>query len=254
MSDFFGDDFTAELKAYFLDSVLKEVDKFIDLVDESLWKRIRSEVVEQTQAWSVDAKTNEFQYLSEWLATYGKRSECIDGAQDLIRSLKALKSYVEALIVEKQDSAELAAKYTLVSERRHEVLFLHCKSGAQEFALPLLSVVEISSSVPLYSLPEKKQGLLGVIPFRGEAIPVISLQDHGFQSMENKNIYYVICEHQGVRFSLQVTETEDLVSLRESELQNVESHSAMIQASFVKQFFIKNSKGIMILDLEQLVA
>jgi purine-binding chemotaxis protein CheW len=33
MSDFFGDDFTAELKGYFLDATLKEIEKYLDLVN-----------------------------------------------------------------------------------------------------------------------------------------------------------------------------------------------------------------------------
>lgn len=254
MSDFFGDDFTAELKTYFLDSLVKEADKFIDLVDDSLWKRIRNEVSEQTKAWAVDAKTNEFNFFAEWLDGFEKRTEGQKEAAEFVKSLKAIKAYAEALIVEKTDSAELAAKFSLVAESRHETLFLHCRWGEQDFAIPLLNVVEISSHLPLYSLPQKKPGLLGVIPFRGEAVPVVNFQDHGFATVDAKNSYYIICEHEGVRFSLQVTETDDLLSLRDSELQNIENHSAMIQASFVKQFFIRENKSVMVLDLEKLVA
>ncbi len=101
MSDFFGDDFTAELKAYFLDSLIKESDKFIDLIEDSLWKRIRSEVCEQTQAWAVDAKTNEFHHLKEWLEGFTDRANNLSDAQDLIKALKSLKSYAEALLKEK---------------------------------------------------------------------------------------------------------------------------------------------------------
>lgn len=254
MSDFFGDDFTAELKSYFLDSLIKETEKFIDLIDESLWKRIRNEVAEQTKSWAVDAKTNEFFHLTEWLESFEARASATQEPAEFVKFLRAIKAYAEALLVEKIDSAELAAKFSLVAESRHETLFLHCKWGAQDFAIPILNVVEISSQLPLYALPEKRQGLLGVVPFRGEAVPVVNFHDHGFMNVEAKNTYYVICEHEGVRFSLQVTETDDLVSLRDSELQNIENHSSMIQASFVKQVFIKDSKNVMVLDLEKLVA
>ncbi|WII70709.1 chemotaxis protein CheW [Bdellovibrio sp. 22V] len=244
MSDFFSDDFTAELKAYFLDSLIKETEKFIDLIDESLWKRIRSEVAEQCQAWAVDAKTNEFEFLAAWIEGFEERTSSISAPRDLIKILHALKEYAEALLVEKKDSAELASRFAVISHSNQEALFLHCKTGATSFAIPILSVVEISGKLPLFALPEQKLGILGVVPFRGEAIPVINLQDHGFASFENKNTYFVICEFQGVRFSLQVTETDDLIALRESELQNVDD----------KQFFIKANKSIMILNLEKLVA
>ncbi len=126
--------------------------------------------------------------------------------------------------------------------------------GPQDFAIPLLNVVEVSTPIPLFPLPEKVPGLAGVIPFRGEAVPVINLQDHGFKISEQDETYYVICEHQGVRFSLQVTDTEDLLSLRASELQHLEEHGSIMQTDFIRQFFIKNNKSIMVLDLEKLVA
>ncbi|KYG69409.1 chemotaxis protein [Bdellovibrio bacteriovorus] len=254
MSDFFSDDFTAELKAYFLDSVCKEADKFIDLTDESTLRRIRNEVGEQTRAWAVDAKTNEFVHFSQWLELFEERTQSFKEPRELIKSLKTLKAYAEALIQEKADTADHPVRFALSAELRQDVQLLHCRWGNQDFAIPLLNVVEISSQIPLYPLPDKKDGLMGVIPFRGEAVPVISFHDHGFNHSEIKNTFYVICEHQGVRFSLQVTETDDLMSLKESELLNVESHSTVIQTAFVSKFFIKGNKSIMILDLEKLVA
>ncbi|AFY00262.1 chemotaxis protein CheW [Bdellovibrio bacteriovorus] len=254
MSDFFGDDFTAELKAYFLDSVIKEIDKFIDLTDEKLWRRILSEVSEQTRAWAVDAKTNEFLHLAAWLEGFDEKSRNLEGAAELIKALKTLKGYIEALGVDKTDTADLATRFALNAQNLREILLLHCRSGAQEFAVPILSVIEISGKLPLFDLPERKEGLLGVIPFRGEAVPVVNLQDHGFARMDADNFFYVICEEQGVRFCLQVTDTEDMISVKEADLQNFENQSTMMSANFVHQFFIKDRRSIMVLDLEKLVA
>lgn len=254
MSDFFGDDFTVELKRYFLDNLSKEVDKYVDLVDDAHWTRIRSEVCELSQAWSVDAKTNEFPHFTQWLAAFPERVNSLQSAKDFTKSLVSIKSYCENLAVDNNDTAELAAKYSSVVENRHEVMFLQCKWGQQDFAIPLLKVVEITGGLSLYSMPDKKAGILGVIPFRGEAVPVVSFAELGFLDAESKNAFYVICEHESVRFSLQVTATEDLVSLRESELLNAEGAETMIPASFVSRFFVKNNKSIMILDVEKMVA
>lgn len=254
MSDFFGDDFTAELKSYFLDSLIKEIDKFSDLVDENLWRRIRGEVAEQTRSWAVDARTNEFEHLALWLEGFDQKSEHIQGISELLKALKTLKAYAEALLLEKCDSEDLATRFALNSQNLREVLLLHCRSGQQEFAIPILSVIEISPRLPLYSLPDRQNGILGVVPFRGEAVPVVNLQDHGFVAVDSDSRFYVICEQQGVRFSLQVTGTEDLISLKEAELQNIENHPDMMSADFIRQFFIKDSRSIMVLDLEKLVA
>lgn len=253
MTDFFGDDFTAELKAYFLDSLIKEAEKFIDLVDESTWRKIHLEVVESTKAWAIDAKTNEFLVFEKWLEEFESRNQKIDSFAGLIAGIESIKNYAEALHTEK-DSADLASRFVSGIQSRNQSQFLHCKFGTQDFAVPLTSIVEIIGNLRLFNLPQKRPGILGVIPFRGEAIPVISFSDHGFVLADLDKNLFVICEHEGSRFSLPVTKTEDLVSLNDSDFLSTEEQGILINASFVKSFFIKDSKNIMVLDLEKLVA
>lgn len=254
MSDFFSDDFTAELKSYFLNSVISGVENFIDLVDAKIWKRIRNESAEQALAWSVDAKTNEFHFLAAWLEEFDSRTKDLAEPADLIKALQALKEYAAALLVEKTDTMDLARKFSQVAQNSHEVIFLHCKSGPQEFAVPLLSVIEISAHLPIFGMPEKKFGILGVVPFRGDALPVINLQDHGFKSVGAENVFYLVCEHAQNRFCLQVTATEDLLNLKESDLQEVQETNILPANNLVTKFFIHESRSVMILDLEKLVA
>lgn len=253
MSDFFGDDFTAELKAYFLDSLIKEAEKFIDLVDETTWEKIHLELIESTKAWAIDAKTNEFIYFEKWLEDFESRNQKIENFDGLIKAIESIKSYAESLHTE-NDSADLAARFESVIQSSKQLQFLHCKFGTQEFAVPLTSIVEIIGNLRLFNLPQKRAGILGVIPVRGEAIPVISFSDHGFISADLDKNLFVICEHEGSRFSLPVTKTEDLVNLSESDFLSAEEQGILINASFVKSFFIKDNKNIMVLDLEKLVA
>ncbi|MBO9666089.1 MAG: chemotaxis protein CheW [Bdellovibrio sp.] len=254
MSDFFGDDFTAELKKYFLDATLKEVEKFVDLVDESTMKRLRPEIKEQATSWTVDAKSNEFAGLAQWLEDFTEKMDLLDQPESLHKVLQLLRKYLETLLVDAKDSVELAAQFTIHAQSSKESLFLHCRTGTQEFVVPILNVIEISGTLPLYPLPEKREGLAGVIPFRGEAIPVFSLNEYGFQKLDAKQHYFVICEFEGARFSLQVTETDELISLKDRELQSMETHPAMIAVPFIRNFFIKDQRSVMVLDLEKLVA
>lgn len=254
MSDFFGDDFTAELKAYFLGSLLKEADNFIDLIDNSTWKRIRSEFCESTASFAADAKTNEFMNLAVWLESFPQKAKVFEEPQELIKAIKTFKAYVENLVADKNDTPEMAAKYVLSEQNLREIILLHCYHGQQEFAIPLLNVIEISNYRPRYALPEPTPGISGVIPYRGEALPVIDLVGHGFTSSHTGEPCFVICEHNGKRFSLEVTKTEDLINLKEADLQNFEEGSSVIPVSFVRQFFIKENRGVMVLDLEKLVA
>ncbi|WP_413295320.1 chemotaxis protein CheW [Bdellovibrio sp. HCB185ZH] len=254
MSDFFGDDFTVELKKYFLDATLKEVESFIDLIDESTLQKVTIEIREKAESWVVDAKSNEFTSLESWLTDFNAKTDSLDSAEQMIKALSLLQKYLTALLVDGKDSAELALQFPLVAQSSREALFLHCKTGGQQFVVPLLNVIEITSALPITPLPDLREGLAGVIPFRGEAIPVIDLKSYGFHSVNTNKFYYVICEHAGTRFSLQVTETDELLSLKDKDMQNLSDHPTMLTVPFIKQFFVKEEHSVMVLDIEKLVA
>ncbi len=253
MSDFFGDDFTAELKGYYLTSLNAELEKFIDLVDDSTIKRVRAEIREQCQSWIVDAKSNEFENLSVWFQGLLDKID-IFSSDDLIQALRSAKKYTDILQESKKDSAEYATRFALTAEIQGEGLYLHCKVASQEFVVPIKYVVEIIGALPLFPLPDKHQGLLGVIPFRGDAIPVFSLQEYGFEKHHISQFFYVICDYEGTRFSLQVTQTDELLNVFDKDLQNIESNSVLSSVPFIRNFFVKDQRSIMVLDIERLVA
>lgn len=254
MSDFFGDDFTLELKKYYLDATLKEVETFNDLIDESTLKKITVEIREKSESWIVDAKSNEFSFLESWLTDFHAKLDSLDSVEQMLKALSLLHKYLSSLLVDGKDTAELAAHFPLVAQSSREALFLHCKTGSQQFVVPIQNVIEISGVLPMYPLPDKRQGLAGVIPFRGEAVPVVDLKSFGFLSCESEKSYFVICEHEGTRFSLQVTETDELLSLKDKDMQNLSDHPTMHSAPFIKQFFVREEHSVMVLDIEKLVA
>ncbi|WP_413559840.1 chemotaxis protein CheW [Bdellovibrio sp. HCB209] len=254
MSDFLNDDFTLELKKYFLDATLKEVESFTDLIDESTLKKVTVEIREKAESWLVDAKSNEFSQLEAWLTDFNAKLDSLDSVEQMQKALGLLHKYLSALLVDGKDSVELAAQFPLVAQSSREALFLHCKTGSQQFVVPIQNVIEISGVLPMYPLPDSRQGLAGVIPFRGEAVPVVDLKSFGFHSSETKKFYFVICEHEGTRFSLQVTETDELLSLKDKDMQNLSDHPTMLSVPFIKQFFVKDEHSVMVLDIEKLVA
>lgn len=254
MSDFFNDDFTAELKGYFIDSVVAELEKFIDLVDESTWKKVLIELTEQADAWSVDAKTNEFEFLSQALQDFSNKVENFIKPEDVIAALETLKAYLVELSVDKKDSAELQKKYSLDAKASGRSQFLLCHAGTVGFVIPVGFVKEVVDKIPVYALPAAKPGLSGVIPFRGEAVPVVNLQEYGFDFSSHERFYFVICELEGSRLALQVSDADQLLTLDNAELQPLSKDSFMTSVSFIKNFFIRDQKSVMVLDLEKLVA
>jgi|GEM_PF-1428339 Chemotaxis signal transduction protein len=253
MSDFFGDDFTAELKSYFIDSFTKEVEKFVDLLDESTFRRLVGEIDQETQTWIADSETNEFKFLSQWIVDFKKYLGEMAGPPQLASSLESLKAYLTALSATKVDSQELFQTHTLQKNIGIKKQYLHCRSGSQEFVLPVMNVTEIISDRKVSPLPFPKNHLAGVIAYRGEAIPVFDLEHFGFQRVENIKTYFVICVLEGLSFALQVTQTEELMTLDGKDLQEVDG-SKLLRAPFVSHFFAKDDRNIMILNLEKLVA
>lgn len=254
MSDIFGDDFTAELRSYYLKSVVTETEKFLDLIDETLWKRLCQELLEQGKAWAVDAKMNDFVHLASWFEGLEPRIQGIHDASTLTKLLQVLKSYAEALLENPVDSMDLYNKFSMIALNNREVLFLYCVYGQQEFAIPLDHVLEISSGLQIFPLPDKRKGIEGVVSFRGEAIPAVKLQDYGFMKLETTPSCSVICEHEGTRFSINVTTTKDLISVKENDLQDAQTQQLLISTPLVKKFFIQNERSIMILDINNVVA
>lgn len=254
MSDFFGDDFTVELKKYFLASLPPEIEKFQDLLDDTTFKRVLPEVREQLAAWVVDAKTNEFMSLATWLESFVAKTSEFKEFEDLLNALNLFQAYVAALIEGQKDSEDLASQFAFTAVGRKDSLYLHCKVGVQDFVIPIQSVIEISGPLPMFPLPEKQPGLLGIVPFRGEALPVFDLTEYGFQKIESDFFYFVICEFESSRFALQVSETDELLSVNEKEMQARDASTSLSTANFIQSFFIRDQKSLMVLNLEKLVA
>jgi len=254
VSDFFGDDFTAELKSYFLDSFTKEVEKFLDLIDASTLRRVVGEIDQESQTWIADSETNEFKFLAQWLGDFKNYLSQMEEPAQLTSALESLKAYLAALSVTKVDTAELLQSHTLQKNIGIKKQYLHCRSGSQEFVIPVMNVTEIISDRKVSPLPFPKKHLSGVIAYRGEAIPVFNLDHFGFEKVENVKTYFVICVLEGLSFALQVTQTDELMTLDGQDLQELGKGTSLLHVPFVSHFFTKDDRNIMILNLEKLVA
>ena len=254
MSDFFGDDFTLELKAYFLDNLHADVEKALLMAAGDKWQSYRAEILEKLPEWQKDARTNEFVALTAWLESLEQYLHEIKEPSDFVNALKKLTDYLEALSETKKETEEITAKFVWNSQVTSEEQFLFCKMGRQAFALPVKSVIEVISNLRIYPLPHSQPGILGMIAVRGDVVPVFNLQDHGFESSEIKTFYFVICEHLGTKFAVQVTETDRLISISGRDLQVVDEKSRMVTPYFVSNFVLFEEKSVMIFDPEKLVA
>lgn len=254
LHDAFGDDFTIELRKYYLQSLMTELQKFVDLIDESTWKKIRTEVQEASIAWSLDGKTNEFEFLSEWFVKLSQLMPNATQSSHLLAWLETAKKYVVHLLTNMVDSIDVANKYPLCGTLEASQAYLHCKYLENDFVIPVKNVVEVVPLLQIHSLPEEIQGVLGVVAYRGEAIPVFSRWEAMTKEASHSDLLNVICELDGFLFSLQATFADELIQIKNEELQPTSASPLLKDVGFVKSFFIKDSQRVMVIDIEMLVA
>ncbi len=253
MSDFFGDDFTAELKEFFLNQFISDIAKYIDAIDEDSWFIFREEIREKSKDWIVDANTNEFTFFANWFSELVEANEKIESAVNFKSSLQQVESYLQKLLATKKDTAELPQQFAVVFDDNKSGLYLHCQIQGQEIVLPAMNVIEVVGSKSFAALPTPVEGLCGMMAYRGEAIPVFSMPEIGMKT-ESQKYYYVVCEVSKQLFALQTTHVDQLIEVNSRDLQSKESAASIFPADFISHFVRIDNKNMVVFDLNKLVA
>lgn len=135
-------------------------------------------------------------------------------------------------------------------------LYLICFIGNQEFILPVQSVIEVSSFKNSFPLPEPKSGIEGLVNFRGEAIPIVNLNDHDFMTMNSKDPLklLVVCEFNESRFGIRITKTDEVVEIDSTTFQQCDDNFSQAQHPVVTHFFIHKNRTVFNFDITRLFA
>ncbi len=255
MDSLFDDDFTAELRSYFVTSFTGEVEKVFSVVTEANWKANRAEMLDKLPDWIRDAGLNEFQFLGQWLTKFKEILPPMKKFEEYKAVMALLRGYLGEMQKTKKDSEKYLTQFSIDAHAGTTDLYLYCKVDQQEFVIPVDLVTEVISHRSITPFPEHKEGFKGLIAVRGEVVPVFDLQHYGFQSAQHgKALYYIVCEVKGVRFAFDVSETDQLLSLHSRVFQDAARGKNLISAPFIKKFFIRNDSNVMLFDLEQLVS
>lgn len=254
MDSLFDDDFTAELRGYFITSFSGEIEKIVSVAAEANWKTNRAEMLEKLPDWIRDSGLNEFEHLSKWLQKLKEILPPMKKFEEYKAVMGLLKSYLQEMQKSKKDNEKYLTQFSIDAHSGTTELYLYCKIENQEFVVPVDLVTEVISNKAVTPFPEHKTGFKGLIAVRGEVVPVFDLRHYGFESSQKKSVYFIVCEAKGVRFAFDVTETDQLLSLHTKEFQDASKGRGLISAPFIKKFFIRNNTNVMLFDLEQLVA
>lgn len=133
-------------------------------------------------------------------------------------------------------------------------LFLICFIGKQEFILPVQAVIEVSSFKNSFPLPEPREGIEGLVNFRGEAIPIVNLNDHDFNlnSQSDPMRLLVVCEHNESRFALRISKTDEVIEVDTNTFQKCEDTLASVHHQVITRFFIYKNRTVFNFDIKRL--
>lgn len=255
MSDFFGDDFTADLKKFFLKSLLDELEQIASAADEDTWEIFRDEALVKCPDFISDSKANEFVNFSSWMEKFVKHIASAKNFTEFSAAIDRAFSYTENLHETLDDSIELTNKYSLGNLSIQKNLYLHCEVSEQNFLIPVNFVLEVLGNISVTPFPMKKNGFSGMVPYRGDATPVICLQDHGLPDQDNSgNICYVVCEHEGEKLALAVHKADRLLEISSEDLQESPKSGGVINVPFLTHFVIHENKNMMLFALEKMVS
>lgn len=251
------DEFTLEMRLHYIDTSLADLDRVKNFGNDL------QELKPILESWIPEARSNQMEhfiklleYLRGAIASGGLPNG--EGREGVV--IQTLGEYFEVL-KSQADSQDLHDRFLALFQEGVEggsQLYLQCESFGHHFVVPVKSVVEISNQKKIYSLPRKRKGLLGLVAFRGQGIPVVDLGSFGFatgmggnESGERAKSFFVICQYQTEIFALEVQHTEEVLTLRPDEFQK--STGAATWSPVVEKFVVYGDRTLMLIDLEKLV-
>jgi purine-binding chemotaxis protein CheW len=129
--------------------------------------------------------------------------------------------------------------------------FLHFNLGAENYAIPLLSVREVVAMPTVTALPETPPYFLGIMNLRGEVIPVIDLKKKlRIKETPTSEITVIICSFEDRAVGYLVDSVNSVFSSKEED---IKPSSDLGSSSYINGVFTKDKTLILMLDLIQVL-
>jgi purine-binding chemotaxis protein CheW len=234
------DEFSMEMRQHYIATTCESLLRFKSETEFS------ADLNESLAGWISEAASNSMNFFAKLL---------VDVKEARVLPVEALISYLEVLKTQ-EDSQEFYLKFSAALSKATESevqLYLQCLSGQHYFLVPVLSVVEIIGNKSVFPLPMHQRGIKGLMTYRGQAIPVMDLNEFGFHASELKaeKTFYVVCEMEEGLFSIEVNKTDEVLEFSSSQFQT--SGETPISSPVVDRFIVRENKTWMLLDIKKLV-
>ncbi len=125
--------------------------------------------------------------------------------------------------------------------------------GAEEFALPLLSIREVIAKGDITPLPQMPPYFLGIMNLRGEVISVIDLRlKLGLKPAQSQEASIIVIDYEGIRVGLLVDLIESVQSPPEEQL-GPPPDLLPTNAEVIMAVFRRENNLVLILDLKKVL-
>ncbi len=126
----------------------------------------------------------------------------------------------------------------------------------EEYAIDILSVLEIKGWIKMTQLPNQPEYLCGVLNLRGSIIPIIDLRyrfGEGKTEASNTNVI-IIVSIAGSYVGALVDAVTDILAAPRSEIQNIPDIGYEDRENFLSGMITKNDRMVSVLELDKLKA
>lgn len=246
------DEFALEMRNHYITTTIDSLERF------KTFENYFGEVKLAVDDWIAEGRSNEMSHFVGLLAIMKNAitTGALSSKDDAAWVAHALVEYLEVLKT-RADSAVFFEKYHSIFRSHLDEsgqLYLQCVKDHHAFLVPVKNVIEIVGNKKVYPLPLAQKGILGLLGFRGQGIPVINLTDFGFVQKTESNkekTYFVVCEFKDSFFALEVNSTDDVLEFESSQFQKCSESNLL--SPVVDHFVIRENKSLMLLDIEKLV-
>lgn len=254
MSDFFSDDFTVELKIYFVESIKSRCQVLLADLEVENFDECLENLKEEVQSWVADAQTNELTYLAKWFQGFFEKENTQDSIKSLKSYLQVTQEYTHKLLGNIAEDGKIFAEIQDSYSESFQEQYLVFKMNQEFYAVTLKSIKEVTILKKLSKLIEPQDRILGYMPFRGEAIPVLDMTFLGIPEKVDNCQVGIVCTFKGREFLIYAKETKELVSASESQLRALSTLDSRDGTTFIKNVLLFDNSHALVLDVEKMAA
>ncbi len=254
MSELFPqDDFTIEVKKFFIESVLGHVEKYLLVLKEGNWADYHDQIREFFDTTIRDSETNELKDLSVFTQT-GVQIFSELNFQRFYEYLTVFADYLRAILESPSEQLKLYERFSAQLKKVYHDLFLICYIGSHQMLISAKSILEIMSYSTVSELPSKSTKVLGLMSARGEIVSILNPAAFGLSFVEpSQRKFLILFKGKNELLALPFESTDRLIEVDTQKLKKTALPKASVQEmTLIEEIVVLDSRTTLLLNLEDM--